>query len=299
MSSPVALRRSQLGIPGNERSLVADAMDSQPDEVFLDLEDSLAPGEKDAARATLVETVEAFDWEETVLSYRINGTSTRWWYKDIIEVVGAVGPEIDHLIVPKVEAPADVRTVTTLLDSVEANANIEPGAIGLSAQIETAQGMNAITDIVHTSDRLKAVIFGPADYAASIGATHGAADYPGHYWHYPLSRLSHAAASAGLHAFGGPYAEPDDAAGFREACSFERALGFDGKLVIHPDQIETANEVFSPSATEARRARRIVETYENTAPTAVASIDGKVIDREMYDIATRVLSKAEKADINW
>lgn len=291
------LRRSQLGIPGNEPSLMDDGMDSGADEIFLDLEDSLAPGEKVAARAELQEIVRDHEWEETVLSYRINGLDTRWWYQDIIEVVGAVGADVDNVIIPKIRTPAEIRTVATLLDSVEANADLPAGSIGLSAQIETAKGMNNVINIVDASDRLTAVIFGPADYAASVGAAHGATDYPGHYWHYPLSRVAHAAASAGLLAIGGPYADPDDMQGFRHACSLERDLGYDGKLVIHPEQVATANAVFSPDPEEAQRARRIVKQYEGTNSDSVASIDGKVIDRKMYRMAKRILDKAKKAGV--
>jgi len=291
------LRRSQLGIPGNEPDLMDDGIRSGADEVFLDLEDSLAPGEKVSARAELRAIVRDHEWDDTVLSYRINGLDTRWWYRDIIEVVGAVGAEVDNVIVPKVRTPAEIRTVTTLLDGVEANADLPAGSIGLSAQVETAEGMNNVVDIVHASGRLGAVIFGPADYAASVGAAHGATDYPGHYWHYPLSRLSHAAASAGLLAIGGPYADPDDTQGFHQACGLEHDLGYDGKLVIHPEQVATANAVFSPDPEEAQRARRIVDQYEGTSSDSVAAIDGKVIDRKMYRMAKRILDKAKKADV--
>jgi citrate lyase subunit beta/citryl-CoA lyase len=198
--------------------------------------------------------------------------------------------------VPKVSGPADVQTVATLLSSVETNAGVDTGPIGLSAQIETAEGMDSITEIAHASDRLEALIFGPADYAASIGASHGVTEYPGHYWHYPLSGVSQAAASAGLLAIGGPHTDAHDSQGFQEACTAESALGYDGKVVIHPDQIETVNRVFSPTPEEADRALRIVDNYESTAPNDVAAIDGKIIDQEMYRMAKRIVSKAEQSD---
>jgi len=296
MSSKTSLRRSLLGIPGNERGLVSGAIASDADEVFLDLEDSLGPGEKVTARSALIDIVADRDWEDRGLSYRINGTDTRWWYDDIIDVVGGVGEAIDTLIVPKVRAPADVQAVEKLLASVETGAGLPVGSVGLSAQIETAAGMNAVTDIAHASDRLTALIFGPADYAAAIGAAHGATDYPGHYWHYPLSRLSHAAASAGLLAIGGPYTDGDPA-GFEQACRYERALGYDGKVVIHPEQVATANEAFAPSTEEVRRAKEIVEQYEAADSDAPAAIDGNVIDREMYRMAEEILAKAEAAGL--
>ena len=296
MLDKTSLRRSLLGIPGNERQLVSGAIDSNADEIFLDLEDSLAPGEKAAARSTLIDIVANHDWTERGVSYRINGTDTRWWYDDIIDVVDSVGSGVDTVIIPKVSDRSEVQAVEKLLTSAETNAGLKTGSIGLSAQIETAEGMNAVTDIAHASDRLTAIIFGPADYAASIGAAHGATDYPGHYWHYPLSRLSHAAASAGLLAIGGPFTD-DDPDAFERACRYERALGCDGKVVIHPEQVTTANEVFAPDQAEARRAKEIVEKYEAADPGALVAIDGNVIDREMYQMAHRILTRAEAADL--
>ncbi len=298
MSNKTPLRRSQLGIPGNESRLIREAMESPADEIFLDLEDSVAPGEKRSARSELIDTIETQEWDKTVLSYRINGTDTRWWYDDIIEVVDAVGEAIDTLTIPKVCGPSDVQTVTTLLEAVEINAGIDSGSIGVNAQIETAAGMDAISEIAHATDRLQALVFGPADYAASIGASHGVAEYPGHYWHYPLSRVSQAASSAGLLAIGGPYTDPNDEQGFQQACTAESALGYDGKIIIHPDQIETVNRVFSPDPEEVDRARRIVDNYEQTSSNDVAAIDGKIIDQEMYRMAKRIVSKAEKSDLS-
>ncbi|MDS0261129.1 CoA ester lyase [Haloarcula sp. S1CR25-12] len=291
------LYRSQLGIPGNEKQLVSNALNTEADEIFLDLEDSLAPGEKESARADIISIVEDEEWTDTGLGYRINGTDTRWWYEDIIEVLTAVGSEIDCIIVPKVTTPADLETVANLVQSVETNTGLPVGSVTLRAQIETATGMNAVMDIAHASQRLTAMMFGPADYAASIGAAHGAIEYPGHYWHYPLSRISHAAASAGLLAIGGPYTDADDSEGFYEACRAERALGYDGKVVIHPDQVEAANSVFSPTIEEAHRAHRIVQQYEAADENDVAAIDGKVIDEEMYRIGEQILSKAKAAGL--
>jgi len=297
MLNTISLHRSKLGLPANERQLVADAVESDADEIFFDLEDSLAPGEKPDARSTLIDVVRDNEWTDTGLSYRINGTDTRWWYDDIIEVISAVGDAVDSVIIPKVTGPDDIRTVETLLSSVETNTDIDAGSIGLSAQIETAAGINEVVDIAHASDRLGGLIFGPADYAASIGATHRTSEYPGHYWHYPLSRIAHAAASADLVAIGGPYTAPDDSEGFREACAHERALGYDGKVVIHPTQIATANEIFSPDTEEIRRAKQIVDTYEQADADTIPAIEGNVIDLEMYRTAERILSRAKEANL--
>ena len=297
MTQKNALRRSALGIPGNELQLVDEAIESNADEIFIDLEDSLAPSEKNAARKELISTIENHDWSDKTLSYRINGTKTRWWHNDIIEVIESVASAIDTLIVPKVQDASDIQTVTTLLETVETNLDSAVEPIGISAQIETAEGMDAVSEISHTTDRLNALIFGPADYAASIGASHGVDESPGHYWHYPLSRVSQAAASAGLLAIGGPHADPYDSQDFQEACQVEAALGFDGKIVVHPEQIATVNRIYSPSEEEAARAQQIIQQYESTPAEEVAAIDGKIIDEEMYRMAKRICSKAEKSGL--
>ena len=297
MTQKNVLRRSALGIPGNELQLVDEAIESNADEIFIDLEDSLAPSEKNAARKELISTIENHDWSDKTLSYRINGTKTRWWHNDIIEVIESVASAIDTLIVPKVQDASDIQTVTTLLETVETNLDCTVEPIGISAQIETAEGMDAVSEISHTTDRLNALIFGPADYAASIGASHGVDEYPGHYWHYPLSRVSQAAASAGLLAIGGPHADPYDSQDFQEACQVEAALGFDGKIVVHPEQIATVNRIYSPSEEEAARAQQIIQQYESTPAEEVAAIDGKIIDEEMYRMAKRIRSKAEKSGL--
>lgn len=291
------LKRSLLAIPANERRLADEAADSDADEVVFDLEDSLAPSEKRPARSTLIDVVREHEWDEKTLSYRCNGTDTEWWYEDLIEPISAVGASLETVVLPKVEDAIDIRTVATLLDSLETTIGRDSGAIGLCAQIETATGMNNAVDIAHASDRLTALLFGPADYAASLGAVHGATDYPGHYWHYPLSRVAHAAASADLLAIGGPFATTDDPAGFRDACLHERALGYDGKMVVDPEQAATANEVFAPTPAEAQRAKRIVQHYREADDDEVVSIDGKVIDKETYRLAHRILSRAETAGV--
>lgn len=290
------LRRSILAIPATGSQQVAAAADSDADEVFFDLEDSLAPSEKVDARTALIAAIRDHEWGDTLLSYRLNGIDTRWWYEDLIEPLSEVGSAVDGLIVPKVSAPDEVRTVATLLDSLERNVGLAPGEISLSVQIETARGMNNAVEIAQASDRLSAMMFGPADYAASIGSTGGSEEYPGHFWHYPLSRLAHAAAGAGLSTIGGPYGT-EDADAFRAACRNEHALGYDGKVVIDATQVDVANEVFAPTAEQAKRAREIVDRYQAAEADEITAIDGKVIDREMYRMAKRVLSKAEKAGV--
>ena len=300
-NASISLRRSQLGTPANERDLIEKAVHSTTDEICLDLEDSLAPSEKQSARSALVDMTKVLDWSSTILSYRINAVDTRWWYQDVITVVGETGDTIDNIIIPKVSRASDVQTVENLLRQVEKNAGLDIGAIDISVQIENALAMNKISEIVTASDRLTAVIFGPADYATSIGATghrfDSAGKNPERYWQYALSRISHAASSANLLSIGGPYADVEDIAGFRNWCRYERRLGYDGKLVLTPEQAATANEVFTPSLEEAKRAKKIVDRYTTTDSHSIASIDGNVIDREMYEMAKQIVAKATKADL--
>lgn len=292
-----SLRRSILGIPANESRPIGEYGNGRVDILLFDLEDSLPAKEKEPARIELRESIIEFDAEDTKIWYRINGVDTRWWYGDIIEIVETVGDQIDTVVVPKVRTARDLHAVDRLLDAVESSTGLQHKAINIGAQIETAEGMTNITEIVRATDRLSAVIFGPADYAASVGASHGSAEYPGHYWHYPLSRISHAASGVGVSAIGGPYTSSSDTDGFRRACHLERDLGYEGKVVITPEQAEIANDMFSPNPEEIQRAQEIVQEYDRTGDDGVAALNGNVIDREMYVMANRIVSRAKKAGL--
>ena len=301
MSDDDPLRRTQLATPATDERMMHNAADSAADEVFLDLEDSVAPDEKESAREPLITAAREEDWSDKVLSYRMNGVDTKWWYDDVIEVVTAAGEYIDDIIVPKVAGPSDVHTVENLLEQVEVNAGLEVGAIGLEPQIEDGEGMNRVDEIAHASDRLDSIIFGPGDYSAAMGAaglTIGQfPEYPGHYWHYALSRCNHAAKSAGLPCLDGPYATIEDEEGFRDSCERAAMLGCDGKWAIHPSQIEIANEVFAPSREEADKAKRIVEAYEEAMEEGrgAVSVDGEMVDEATNKMARAIVDKAEKA----
>ncbi len=299
----VTLRRTQLATPATDREMIASAATSDADEVFLDLEDSVAPNAKESARETLIEVVPEFDWSETILSYRINGLDTRWWYTDLIEVVSAVGGQIDAIVVPKVERASDVHTIENLLTQVETNAGLEVGAIGLEPQIEDGNGLHNAYEIACASNRLEALIFGPGDYSAAMG-TPGLdigqfPEYPGHYWHHALSQVNAAAKAAGLPCIDGPYADIDDPEGFRTSAKRANYLGCDGKWAIHPSQIEIANEVFAPDPETARRASRIVTAYEEALAegTGAVSVDGQMVDEATNKMAREIVATAKAAGV--
>ncbi|WP_299335172.1 HpcH/HpaI aldolase/citrate lyase family protein [Haloplanus sp.] len=297
------LRRTQLAVPASDPTMIANAAESGADEVFLDLEDSVAPNAKVEAREPLIEAARDHDWSGTILSFRMNGVDTSWWYDDIIEVVGRAGEHIDDIVVPMVAGPSDVHTVENLLTQVEENNGLESGGIGLEPQIEDGDGIHNVYDIAHASDRLSSIIFGPGDYAAAMG-TPGLdigqfPDYPGHYWHHALSECNAAAKSAGLPCIDGPYADVEDTDGYRESCERASMLGCDGKWAIHPSQIEIGNDVFAPDPEVAERAERIVEAYAEAMEEGkgAVSVDGQLVDEATNKMAQDIVATARAADM--
>ena len=299
----VTLRRTQLATPASDEKMMRSAADTDADEVFLDLEDSVAPSAKPDAREPLVDAAREEDWGDTILSFRINGIDTQWWYEDLITVAGEAGAHIDDVIVPKVKSASDVHTVENLLEQIEVNNDLEVGGIGLEPQIEDGEGIHNVHDIAHASDRLSSIIFGPGDYSAAMG-TPGLdigqfPEYPGHYWHHALSECNSAAKSAGLPCLDGPYADIEDAEGFRESAENANMIGCDGKWAIHPSQIEIANEVFAPDPDVADRAQRIVDAYAEAMAEGrgAVSVDGQMVDEATNKMAQEIVDTAEAAGI--
>lgn len=297
----MSVRRSQLSTPASDLEMARKAAAIDADEVFLDLEDSVAPTEKPGSRENVVIALSEADWSGKISSFRMNAVDTPWWYDDLITVVGGAGDYLDDVIVPMVEHPSDVATVENLLEQVEVNNGLDVGAIGIELQIETAAGMNNVKEIAGASDRLSALIFGPGDYTASIdagGLSGGPAEgYPGHYWHYALQRVVHAAKAVGLPAIDGPYADYTNPEGYRESAELAAKCGCDGKWAIHPSQIETANDVFAPSEAEIDHAERIVEAVEEAqaAGKGAVTVDGKMVDEATRKKAVNVLDTADAA----
>ncbi|MDB2239039.1 HpcH/HpaI aldolase/citrate lyase family protein [Halorubrum ezzemoulense] len=299
----VTLRRTQLATPASDEKMMHSAADSDADEVFLDLEDSVAPNAKPDAREPLIEAAREEDWRDKVLSFRMNGIDTEWWYDDVITVVGAAGESIDDIIIPKVKSASDIHTVENLLRQVEVNNGLEVGAIGLEPQIEDGEGIHNVHDIAHASDRLSSIIFGPGDYSAAMG-TPGLdigqfPEYPGHYWHHALSECNSAAKSAGLPCLDGPYADIEDADGFRQSAERANMIGCDGKWAIHPSQIEIGNDVFAPDPETAERAKRIVDAYAEAMEEGkgAVSVDGQMVDEATNKMAQDIVETAEAAGI--
>ena len=297
------LRRTQLAVPASDEQMMASAAESDADEVFLDLEDSVAPSAKTDAREPLIRAANEHDWSDTVLSFRMNGVDTKWWYDDVIEVLAGAGECIDDIIVPKVPNASELQTVDDLVTQVEANEGLEPGRVGLEPQIEDGDGIHNVHEIAHATDRLSVLIFGPGDYAAAMG-TPGLdigqfPEYPGHYWHHALSECNAAAKSAGVPCTDGPYADIDDPEGFRSSAERANMIGCDGKWAIHPSQVELGNEVFAPDPEVAERAERIVTAYAEAMEEGkgAVSVDGQMVDEATNKMAQEIVEKARAADM--
>src|SRR5437764_70606 len=224
-------RRSCLSVPGSSPKMLQKAPTLPADEVFMDLEDSVAPGAKEEARSNIIHALAEGDWAGKTMVVRVNGVSTTWCHRDVIDIVENAAQHIDCLMVPKVESAADVAFVATLLDQIEGGRG-STTRLGLELQIETATGLTNIDAIATASDRAETLIFGPADMSASLGLPTVTAGlpmpgYPGDHWHYVLMRILVAARDAGLQAIDGPYLLIKDLEGFREMSMRSRALGIE------------------------------------------------------------------------
>jgi citrate lyase subunit beta/citryl-CoA lyase len=275
------------------------------DMVFLDLEDAVAPKEKEAARTKVVEAIRTLDWGDKVVCVRVNDWSTKWTAFDVIEVVGKAGERLDEIMLPKVESAAQIVAADMLLRQVEIAAGLPIGHIGIEAQIETARGLIEVEEICAASPRLETIIFGPADFAASMEIpvlTGGVKidDYPGDHFHYVFSKILMAGRANGLQVIDGPYLYIRDAEGFREYTKRTRTLGYDGKWALHPDQVEILNEMFSPTQEQFDRAYDILEAYriatEDEGKGAVM-FGNEMIDEASRKMANKFVTRGSRAGL--
>jgi len=291
------LQRSELAVPGSNPGMFDKARASDADYVFLDLEDAVAPGDKEQARRNVVEALNEFDWHGAgkTVSVRVNGIDTQWFYRDVVDVLESAGHSLDTLLLPKAGVAADIYMTDALVTQISAAMNIDH-VIGLEALIETALGMSNVEHIAAASPRLEALHFGVADLAASLRARTVSIgglnpDYPGDQWHAGLARLATACRAYGLRPVDGPYGDFNDPDGFLEAARRAAALGFEGKWAIHPSQIPLANEVFSPAEAEIEHARRILRALEEAGAEGrgAAQLDGRMIDAASARMAENLI----------
>ena len=295
------LQRSELAVPGSQPALFKKALDSAVDYIFLDLEDAVAPGDKEQARRNVIQGLQEHDWrgQGKTICVRINGIDTHYMYRDLIDVVEQAGHRLDTILIPKVGVPADVYLVDALLTQIEAARGFSH-RIGIDVLIETALGMANVEAIAQASPRLEAMHFGVADYSAScrartvvIGGLNP--DYPGDQWHFALSRMIVACRAYGLRTIDGPFGDFNDPDGYVLAAKRGAALGIEGKWAIHPSQIALANDVFTPPPKEVERARKILDALDQAAKEGrgAAQLDGKMIDAASARMAQNVVNTAD------
>lgn len=270
------------------------------DEVILDLEDSVAPGEKGADAREAVGAALLAGMRAGTAAVRVNAVDTPHCHRDLVAVVSRAGAALDVVVLPKVDDPGHITFADHLLSALEQELGLPRGGIALEAQIETARGLACVEAIASTCPgRLAALVFGPGDLAASLGMPHttiGAPvpGYPGDGWHHALGRILVAARAHGLQAIDGPYAVIADADGLAESAARSRALGYDGKWSIHPDQIAVLNEVYGVAVEEVVRARWVLDAHAAAAAagSGAASLDGEMIDDATRRMAERVMERA-------
>ena len=309
------LHRSELAVPGSNTRMLEKAPTSGADLVFLDLEDAVAPDDKAQARKNVIEALNDLDWSNCAVSVRINGLDTHYCYRDIVDVVEQAGDKLDTILIPKVGTPADILFVSTMLEQIEAARKIKP--INIHILIETALGMANVESIAQTCpERLEAMVFGVADYAASTQArttqmgganpdyymlTHpdneGARErHWGDQWHFAISRMVVACRAYGLRPIDGPFGDIQDPEGYIAVSKSVAALGVEGKWAIHPSQVELANQVFTPPDSEVDRARRILAAMDEAAKEGrgAVSLDGRLIDAASIRQAQVMVDKADQ-----
>ena len=295
------LQRSTLAVPGSQPQMFQKAAESEADVVFLDLEDAVAPADKEQARLNVIKALLEIDWKgqgKTVM-VRLNGIDTHYFYRDVVDVIEQAGHRLDLVLIPKVGVPSDVYLTDALLTQIEMARQI-PHRIGIEVLIETALGMANVEAIAQSSRRLEAMHFGVADFAASVRARTVSIgglnpDYPGDQWHAGLARMTVACRAYGLRAIDGPFGDFKDADGFMAAARRDAALGLEGKWAIHPSQIPLCNQVFSPPAAEVDRAKRILVALDEAARDGkgAAQLDGRMIDAASARMAQVVVEIAE------
>lgn len=294
--------RSILSVPGHVGKMQIKAARSTADVVMLDLEDSVPLAAKEAARKQVLQSLQTLGWQGKTVTVRINGLDTAFAYRDLLEIAEGAGEKLDALVVPKVNHPGDIHFVDRMLDGIE-QAKQLGRPIGIEASIETARGLAEVRAIAKASPRVQALVFGIADYSASVGARlasvsgHGEREadiYPGHRWHFAVSRMVMAAKANGLLAIDAPYGNFKDPEGLKQAALMAGSLGCDGKWAIHPSQIDTINQVFSPTSEDILRAAKVLKAARQAQrkDRGAVAVDGSMVDQATVRLARQVYAHA-------
>ena len=299
-------RRSCLSVPGSSEKMLGKAPNLGADMVFLDLEDAVAPLEKEAARDKVVKAINDLDWGDTVLCVRVNAWDTKWTYRDVIHVVENASERLDEIMLPKVQSATDVRALDMLLTQIEETTG-RKSQVGIEPQIETARGLINVEEICAASPRLETIVFGPADFAASTEMpvlTGGVQipDYPGDHFHYVFSKILMAGRANGLQVIDGPYLKIRELDALRDYAKRPRILGYDGKWALHPDQVKVINEVFTPTQEQFDHAIDLLAAYEKATTEGdpgerkgAVMFGDEMIDEASRKMAEKFLRRGERA----
>ena len=296
MTETLRPRRSCLAVPGSNPRFLEKAKSLPADQVFLDLEDAVAPLVKPAARKNIIAALNEGGWGNRIRVVRVNDLTTHWTYRDVTEVVEGAGASLDCIMLPKVQNAAQVQWLDLTLTQIEKAMGFEVGRIGIEAQIENAQGLIAIDAIAAASPRVETLIFGPADFMASINMRSlVVGEQPPGYdvgdaYHHILMSILMAARAHELQAIDGPYLQIRDVDGFRRVAGRSAALGFDGKWVLHPGQIDAANEIYAPTQEDYDHAELILDAYAWSTSEAGGAKGSAMLGDEMIDEASRKMA---------
>lgn len=289
-----APRRTELTTPGNRAEMIQKAAATAADVIICDLEDACAASEKAAARNVVVQSLTSINFGRKVRAVRVNGLDTEWFLDDLYMIVAGAGASIDAIVVPKIKSAHDVRFVDSLLLQLERRHQLPKGRIALEVLIETAPAVAEVEAIAAAVPRLASLIFGVADYAADIQASFDPHDMWTHFL-YPRQRMINAARAAGISVI--------DAVSFlfrdHELCRSDaeraRSMGFDGKWVVHPGQVDIVNQAFTPPDAEVERARRMIDIWTRAglhAGHGAVAMGNEMIDLASVQVARRVLARA-------
>lgn len=312
---PARLNRSELAVPGSNTKFLEKAASSKADVVFLDLEDAVAPADKEQARKNIIEALNDLDWSGYTMSVRINGLDTHYMYRDVVDVLEQAVDKLDLIMIPKAGTAADIYALDMMVTQIE-DAKGYKKRIGFEMIIETALGMENVHQIAAASPRNETLHFGVADYAASTKARTTVIGGPnrdyavltdpdqdgarqvhwGDMWHYAVARMVVAARAHGLRPVDGPFGDFSDPEGYKANASRSAVLGCEGKWAIHPSQVDLANEMFTPSDKEVTQANRILEAMEKAQKEGqgAVALDGRLIDIASIKQAQVLVKKADE-----
>ena len=312
-SKPTRVNRSQLFVPGSKPDLFKKASESNADIICLDLEDAVAPQDKDAAKQNVIKALNDHDFGTKTISVRINGLDTHYCYRDVVDLMENTGERLDLIMIPKVGVPEDVYAIDMLVTQIEDKTNREK-KIGFELIVETSMGITNLDRIITGSKRIESLHFGYADYAASvrmrttnIGGSNQ--DYSiltdeingnrkvhwNDMWHYPISKMTTIGRAHGLRIIDGPYGDFSDPEGFKSHAKRTAILGCEGKWAIHPSQVDLANEVFTLPEKEVQKARDIIDAMKKAQESGAgaATLNGKLIDAASIRQAEQIIEQTD------